>query len=144
MNGLLLCDLDGTLCDIRHRLHFVRSEPKDWEAFHQACSEDKVVWGVAKLLGAWSRSGGTVVLLSGRSASAKGKTISWLYHHGIAYHQLHLRPVGNFEHDWEFKQRFITQYPPSPLTMVLEDRQRVVEMWRSHGYLCLQPNHDSY
>ncbi len=68
MKNIILCDLDGTLADIRHRLHyiantqpcpactvdtpvicpacddmgFVKRTP-DWEGFHAACADDKPI-----------------------------------------------------------------------------------------------------
>jgi hypothetical protein len=32
---IYIFDIDGTLADISHRLHFIQQESKDWKAFLQ-------------------------------------------------------------------------------------------------------------
>jgi phosphoglycolate phosphatase-like HAD superfamily hydrolase len=36
----VIFDLDGTLCDISHRLHFIENGNKDWDGFYAACPDD--------------------------------------------------------------------------------------------------------
>ena len=36
---LYIFDIDGTLADNTHRLHFIQGEVKDWEGFHNASGE---------------------------------------------------------------------------------------------------------
>jgi FMN phosphatase YigB (HAD superfamily) len=31
---IYIFDIDGTLADISHRLHFIQQEPKDWRGFY--------------------------------------------------------------------------------------------------------------
>jgi len=31
----VIFDLDGTLCDITHRLHFIEGDNKDWDGFYR-------------------------------------------------------------------------------------------------------------
>jgi phosphoglycolate phosphatase-like HAD superfamily hydrolase len=37
---LAVFDIDGVVADVRHRLHFIRTRPKDWDAFFAAAGED--------------------------------------------------------------------------------------------------------
>lgn len=37
---LVVFDVDGVLADVRHRLHFLRTRPKDWPAFFAAVPDD--------------------------------------------------------------------------------------------------------
>jgi hypothetical protein len=39
---LIVFDIDGTLANIEHRLHHVRSKPKNWPAFDAGIPNDKV------------------------------------------------------------------------------------------------------
>lgn len=51
----ILCDLDGTLCDLRHREHHVADpDNKDWDAFFAAMGEDTLVEPVAAILHAFA------------------------------------------------------------------------------------------
>ena len=29
----VICDIDGTLADVQHRLHHLEGDPKDWDGF---------------------------------------------------------------------------------------------------------------
>ncbi len=40
MQHVYVFDIDGTLADITHRLHFIQGEKKDWDAFFAACIDD--------------------------------------------------------------------------------------------------------
>lgn len=50
MKPLYIFDLDGTLADLTHRLHFLenKTDKRRWDKFHAACSKDKpkynVIW----------------------------------------------------------------------------------------------------
>jgi hypothetical protein len=39
---VVICDLDGTFCDIRHRLHFVKDGNKDWKSFFDNIENDTI------------------------------------------------------------------------------------------------------
>jgi phosphoglycolate phosphatase-like HAD superfamily hydrolase len=40
MKKIVIFDLDGTLMNIEHRMHFIKETPKDYHAFYKACSGD--------------------------------------------------------------------------------------------------------
>lgn len=98
--SVVVCDLDGTLCDIEHRRHFVRppltnvqettvmgsvvlSAPplkfkKNWPAFMAAIKDDTVKEPCAKLLRAMAWSNCGIVYASGRSDNERTATVDWL------------------------------------------------------------------
>jgi len=39
----IIFDIDGTLADCTHRLHFIQGETKDWEAFFAAAKYDRAI-----------------------------------------------------------------------------------------------------
>ena len=49
--ALIIFDVEGTLFDLDHRLHFIQSEQKDWEAFYAASVLDKPVLPMIDLCG---------------------------------------------------------------------------------------------
>ena len=78
----IICDLDGTLCKIDHRLHFVQRPnadgiKKDWMGFFKAMKDDEVNVWCNELL---KRFGNNykIVLCSGRPDSFRRETKSWL------------------------------------------------------------------
>jgi hypothetical protein len=87
-------DIDGVLADVRHRLHHVRSRPKDWDAFFAAAPEDRVLEQgretVTKLAEVFD-----IVYLSGRPERCRDDTQSWLDRHGLPPGRLMLRRQGD-------------------------------------------------
>lgn len=38
--AIIIIDLDGTLCDVSRRVHFVKQDPPEWQGFFDACTDD--------------------------------------------------------------------------------------------------------
>lgn len=137
--GFVLCDLDGTLCDIRHRLHFVQQEPKDWKSFFNALSEDSVREDVRNLVLAAKKDGYEIVFVSGRSDDYRKKTKAWInnafYGDEIATTLL-MRRSNDSRPDTEVKKQIYETYFKAqgyPVKYVIDDRPSVIRMWRENG-----------
>ena len=46
----IIFDLDGTLCNCEHRVHFMREHPKRRDEFHSACIFDSVIGATKELI----------------------------------------------------------------------------------------------
>ena len=66
------------------------------------------------------------------------ETRTWLKDYDVPYDELHMRPEGNYEPDEKWKARFLRRFDPATILCVFDDRQKVVDMWRSHGLVCFQ------
>jgi predicted kinase len=136
----IICDIDGTLADCRHRLHHVLPGGKrDWDAFFSEMAEDKCISPVADLICA-AHSHYRVVLCSGRPEKYRAVTVEWLDLHGIDYDALYMRPDDDTRADHIVKAQILRGiredgYEPF---IVIDDRQSVVDMWRDAGLVCLQ------
>lgn len=134
---IAIFDLDGTLCDNRHREHL--AQEKKWDAFHAACHLDTIHPHIEAILHGLKATH-IIVLLTGRDERYLEQTRQWLNDHGITYDFLFMRPQGSWavaDHDykWAVVQKY---FDPQQVAMVFEDRARVVQMWREHGIPCLQ------
>lgn len=141
---VVICDLDGTLGDIQHRaIHAVN---KDWPRFNGLLGEDPVIHATAELLRAYMARGYIVVLCTGRSEEYRDATIEWLNRNEIQWHRLLMRPRGNFESDTLIKPGLVVEagYTVDRVLMILEDRWKMVETWRSMGYTCWQVAPSTY
>lgn len=135
MSAFYVFDLDGTLADCTHRQHLARAG--EWDAFFDACSDDKPIWPVIHLLLRLWRAGNKVEIWSGRSDAVRLKTEVWLADHGLSGTLLTcMRTAGDHRPDDEVKLGFLrmTRQPD----IIFDDRDRVVEMWRREGLTCLQ------
>lgn len=148
MKKAFIFDIDGTLADNTHRLHYIQNDPKDWQGFFDAMSEDKPIEemcflcnSLAALLSMMVFSQYTIVFCSGRPDSHKQQTLDWINKHiFVGNHQIFMRKAGDHRPDEKVKEELLGQmreYGLEPL-IVFDDRKRVVEMWRRNGIRCLQ------
>jgi hydroxymethylpyrimidine pyrophosphatase-like HAD family hydrolase len=75
---IIIFDLDGTLANIDHRLHFINQQPKNWLSFSKACSADTPKLAVIQAAKALSQLGHPLWILSGRSRVVERETRAWL------------------------------------------------------------------
>ncbi len=135
---IVIFDIDGTLADISARVHHVRQTPKDWDAFFEGMAEDRAVRSMVRLCNLLHAAGLRVVLCSGRNEAHRAETVAWLAREGVNYHELRLRRDGDFRSDVVVKREMLRGIDKSRVLFVVEDRSRVVEMWRAEGLVCLQ------
>lgn len=133
--GFVICDIDGTLADVGHRLHYIRQEPKDWHAFFEAAKYDPVRQDVVNMLHVHLRKfDREIILVSGRPDKYRKLTESWLFDH-VPYTTLFMRRDGDHRPDTIVKEEILKRHFPDTSTIVevIDDRPSVISMWRSHG-----------
>jgi len=135
---IVIFDIDGTLADVSERIHHVRKKPKNWNAFFQEMAQDKAIHSMVRLCNILYASGIQIILCSGRNEEHREQTVEWLAKQGVNYHDLLLRKDKDRRSDTEVKRELLTALDKSKILFVVEDRSRVVEMWRSEGLVCLQ------
>ncbi len=138
MDKIAIFDIDGTLADISARAHHVRTSPKNWKAFFEGMAEDKVMESVVFLCNVLYDSGVYIILCSGRNEAHRRETIEWMKRQGVKYHELRLRADGDMRSDVKAKREMLRGIDRNRILFVVEDRSRVVDMWRSEGLTCLQ------
>jgi hypothetical protein len=134
-------DLDGTLADCEHRIPYIRgTEPPDWDAFHALCSFDKPIWPVIELATSLKRRGNELQIWTGRSAVALADTHEWLDNYYLGTLPIRMRPVGDHRPDVELKAEWLTESRAKGWVpdLVIEDRKRMIDFWRSQGIMALQ------
>jgi hypothetical protein len=154
---IFLCDLDGTVCDIEHRLHFIGATPtsyvpfkdtKDWSAFHNACVDDKPIWPVITVVRALEKAGHKIVYSTGRGDDSRVLTLGWLKKYRVpvldSTQGLYMRQHGDHRDDFivkgELLDKILKDYNVrvEDLGGAFEDRQQVVTMYRNRGLKVFQ------
>lgn len=137
---IVISDLDGTLANIEHRLHWIHRDEPDWDAFFLACPDDRPIENTITVLRLLHGAGYDIVLVSGRGDVARQETIQWLDRHGVPWDRLVLRRPGDERHDDEVKAEMVRENDLRPETtlVVLEDRASVVRTWRRLGFHVFQ------
>lgn len=153
MKKAFIFDIDGTLADASHRLHFIEGPSKNWEAFFDAMKDDKViepvrvVYGILQILLNITSSfdmdlGFEIVFCTGRPDSHKLETIEWLGKEvcGPNGYRVYMRKTGDRRPDDVVKEEMIQRMRNEGLEpyVVFEDRKRCVDMWRRNGITCFQ------
>jgi predicted kinase len=142
----IICDLDGTLCDVEHRIHHVRrsdGQKKDWFNFFREIPNDPLNKWCADILRKFSHDpyeSKRIVLCSGRDDNQRKMTQDWLSKHNIFYNDLYMRQRGDSRQDNVVKEiildfEILTRFTPY---FMIDDRKQVVDMWRRRGFTCLQ------
>ena len=135
---IVIFDIDGTLADVSERIHHVKKKPKNWNAFFQGMAQDRAIHSMVRLCNILYASGIQIILCSGRSEEHREQTVEWLAKQGVNYHDLLLRKNNDRRSDIDVKRELLANLDKSKILFVVEDRSRVVEMWRSEGLVCLQ------
>jgi hypothetical protein len=135
---IVIFDIDGTLADVSERIHHVRKKPKNWNAFFAGMAQDKAIHSMVRLCNLLYASGIQIILCSGRNEQHRTETVHWLAQQGVNYHELLLRKENDRRSDTDVKREMLAAIDKSRILFVVEDRSRVVEMWRSEGLVCLQ------
>lgn len=135
----ILCDIDGTLA---HGINVTR-KPYEWDKVGTDTIDESIA---GMLQHYWSEDPMNdehepqIILLSGRDGSCYGETQDWLHGHGIRYDALIMREAGDKRKDFVVKRELFDQHVRDnyQVLFVLDDRNQVVDMWRSLGLKCLQ------
>jgi hypothetical protein len=133
----VIFDLDGTLANCEHRRHHLTKSPKDWESFYAEILEDRVNQNVC---GFWNSCIPTRIIVSGRPTSLYEDTTTWLHMNDIWPTAIYMRKEGDFRPDDIVKKELYHEFiePSFDVVLVLDDRDKVVKMWRSLGLECWQ------
>lgn len=147
----IVMDLDGTLCDCSHRVHWAQA--KQWEEFHAGIPEDKPNADAVLFLNAIEMLGThSLIIVTGRDERQSNATWAWLRAQGLDRHfdNALFRPEGNHAPDHELKLHLVSEFFGSrenalnEVALILEDRDKVVEAWRDAGFRCWQVQAGSY
>lgn len=160
MRHFMICDIDGTISDCQWRRHMAErarkaTDPEErnewWNRFHAASSQDKPFVGERQLVCGWEALGHGIIYLTGRTDTYRQQTAQWLWDHGFPKGELLLmRPAVSRARSSDFKRGQLRYLVDKVLTnddrisIILEDDDHCVAMWREMGLTCLQPRTTGY
>ena len=167
-HDILVCDLDGTLCNISAREHLASQGM--WDDFHALLSNDTprlaVLSFIELLAQKWNSSQGEglcsppIYFLTGRPETYRPETELWLSENGILKHEDYtevvMRPKGDWRSDYQLKEDLLGQLLKASYgedydekaakqrVLILDDRDSVVAHFRDLGYECWQVAQGTY
>ena len=136
----IIVDLDGTLCNVDHRVSHVRKQEKDWKAFNEGMVDDGIYKWCFELIESMRKQDYKIILVTGRDDSYRLQTIDWLKKYNVSYDELYMRVESDHRADDLIKKEIYENsiQKKYKVLFVLEDRLSVVKMWREIGLFCLQ------
>lgn len=136
----VIFDMDGTLSDCSHRRHLVMGEKKDWSEFHHRMGEDPPREAVVELARTLNWQSHHILIVTGRDESWRRQTELWLTFNRVPWWGLYMRPAGDRRDDTEIKRDILYRFLRSrfDIRFVVDDRDRLVKMWRDEGLTCFQ------
>ena len=142
----IVCDIDGTVANNEHRQPLVRQHPKNWHEFNALIPKDTAHKDIVMLV-KHLQPYYPIIFCSGRGEEDRAVTEHWLkdtakfeYWDG-----LYMRPEADNRDDTIIKAELIDQIEKQyEIFLVLDDRQRVVDMMRARGLRVLQVNYGDF
>lgn len=135
--NIVLFDIDQTLADNDHRLHYINRDTVDWEEFEDQCIYDFPITPSILCAQAWKTLGKQVWCWSGRTERIRSQTEVWLRNNGVPFEQLILRTqeVAEKEPSETTKLRWLTQgpVPRDRVICAYDDDARVVKTLTEKG-----------
>lgn len=138
---IVIVDLDGTLANVDHRRALVKGRHRDYDRFHALCTDDPPNAWCVRLVEAMRAAGFEIRIVSGRPVSVLPQTREWLSRVFPGAPDLSvelLRSPGDSTPDVELKRLWLRGIDKSRVAFCVDDRKRIVDMWRAEGLICLQ------
>jgi hydroxymethylpyrimidine pyrophosphatase-like HAD family hydrolase len=130
---VVICDLDGTL-SLFEKID--KTQPHYRNPYNAStCDNDLLNTVVADII-----KDRQVILVSGREHKYLEPTLKFLQKHNIQFIEIFMRQTADNRKDSIVKKEIYEKHikPNYEVHFVLDDRNQVVEMWRSLGLTCLQ------
>ena len=141
----VIFDLDGTLANIddRRKISTKPNGKLDWDVFFDSSNikldvPNEPVVQMAQMLAFY---GFNIIIFSGRTDKTKYSTRSWLTHNRIPFQKLVMRDskINHYTPDDILKKDMLDKYADiNDVFLVVDDRNKVVKMWRSLGLTVFQ------
>ena len=146
MKKVWVFDIDGTLADNDHRMHYLNGK-KNWDAFFAEQHKDEPYQAVLDVLHSLVFDGHKVIVVTAREERFREDTLDWLNKH-IEYNfpseDLYMRPIGNRGDDDKMKvdivKNWIAANSGYKVGGIFEDRHRIIDAFRSEGWYVFEAN----
>ncbi|MBP0019987.1 MAG: AAA family ATPase [Cyanobacteria bacterium SBLK] len=129
LRDAIIVDMDGTLAIMGDRSPYDVSK----------CDEDLPNYPVLDTVLKWQKDT-NIIIVSGRTDNGQAQTEEWLKRYGVEYNKIYMRKQGDQRKDSIIKEEIYRQKIEGKynIRFILDDRNQVVDMWRSLGLTVFQ------
>jgi phosphoglycolate phosphatase-like HAD superfamily hydrolase len=130
----VIFDCDGTLVDVTSIRHHVLTKPKNFDAFHYGSIFCPANGWVVEELDGHRRDGKAIIVVTARERRWGTLTENWLADHAVEYHELHMRPTGDFRADTLIKGEILALLQERyEIRHAYDDNPAIIDLWTGHG-----------
>lgn len=134
---VVICDIDGTIADIKHRLHHLKGKVKDWKGFFNDMDKDTLRNDVHQILLDYEMKGCQVIFVSARPEDYRSVTERWLERFLSdldSPRMVLMRRAGDSRDDAIVKKEIYEKYLSNlNITTAIDDRPKIVRLWEELG-----------
>lgn len=141
MKNIVMFDLDNTIRNMDHRLHYLHRANIDWREFEEQCQYDLPILPTIVLMRALRTAGKQIWIWTGCSDHVRTMTTVWLHRHQVPYDQLLMKPVAMEDTPaLTLKLRWLKDapVPEDRVICAFDDDPSVVKGLRKAGVLVYQ------
>jgi len=134
----VISDVDGTISDRRHRLHFLEGK-KDWRSFFSLLSQDPPINSTIRLLEEFHHQGVKIIFFTGRPKDYERETIEWLDKNlSFDDYLLFMRPNKDFRKDIDIKKEMLREVQTEfRIIKAFDDQLELIDLWQKSGIDCI-------
>lgn len=142
MKENIIVDIDGTISKVGDRLKYLQQDPKNLDAFYDACGEDEPKDDILRMISILEVEH-HIIFCTNRRESVRKQTTEWLLKvagHSVDETNLLMRKDKDWRKDTLVKPDLLKKagIELDTIALVLEDRNSMVAKWRELGLTCLQ------
>jgi hypothetical protein len=131
---VVVLDIDGVLADVRHRLHYLSTRPKNWEGFFAAAKNDEVL-DIGADFAKQAAATHEIVYLTGRPERLRAATQAWLDLQLLPTGRLLMRSEGDRRPSAVVKLHELRKLRrESAVELLVDDDPSVIDAARAAGF----------
>lgn len=138
---ILVLDLDGTIANCDHRLHYIKppkGEKKNWKKFFDEIPGDSCYLEVKNTVRTLQEKGVEIYVVTGRPERTRADTQAWLGREGIVICGLFMRSNTDNRQDYITKPELVKKnvldaLQKEDVVWAFEDREQVAENYEKLG-----------
>jgi hypothetical protein len=135
---LAIFDLDGTLADVGHRLHWLEGRFHDYGSFFADAVHDPVLVTGVELLRE-SAKDCEIAYVTGRPEYCRRDTTWWLRQHGLPLGPLAMREYGDFRPARVAKVELLAELAEDRvIAVIVDDDEQVCDAYEAQGWPVLR------
>ena len=135
--GIVLCDIDGTIADLTHRLKYARGEEKNWDTFFSKLYGDTPRTEIIDQVNEMHLQGYDIVFVTARPEQYRAFTLDWMKTKAkipFTPYTMVMRRSHDKRQDMDVKRGIYDLYfKKYNVVKVFDDRPSVIRMWKEEG-----------